>query len=151
MDEYDVFLDQHARQLTLQQLQQYALAPEQRGRQFIIVTPQDLSSLQTSTSVKIHRMKRPERQSAHGLQQTTIGWRYGCNFSLVSNGVLKPSRSASWESCLGGRIAYGIALVLMGSSQRTEWARGVWDVSNNNIITLEMIKMLVAGNSPIKM
>ena len=72
MDEYDVFLDQHARQTTLLQLQAYALAPEHRGRQFIIVTPQDLSSMRTSNDLRIHRMVRPQRQSAHGLQQSTL-------------------------------------------------------------------------------
>lgn len=72
MDEYDVFLDQHAREKTLIDLQAYALAPEQRGRQFIIVTPQDLSTIITSNDVRVKRMPRPERLSAHGLVQTVI-------------------------------------------------------------------------------
>ena len=73
MDEYDVFLDEHARKVTLLELQNYALDnPQQRRRQFIIVTPNKLSSVTTNSEVRIHRMKPPLRDSSHGPRQTTL-------------------------------------------------------------------------------
>ena len=69
MDEYDVFLDQLARKITLTQLTEYARDPLQEGRQFIILTPQDLSDVNTSDGrVKISRMATPDRG-----RQPTIG------------------------------------------------------------------------------
>ena len=69
MDEYDVFLDQLARKITLTQLTEYANDPLQEGRQFIILTPQDLSDVNTSDGrVKISRMATPDRG-----RQPTIG------------------------------------------------------------------------------
>ncbi len=74
MDEYDVFLDNVARKLTLDQLQRYAFRPEQLFRQFIVITPHDLSDVKTGPDTRIHKMADPERrQSASGLQQQTIG------------------------------------------------------------------------------
>ncbi len=73
MDEYDVFLDNVARKLTLDQLQRYAFRPDQQFRQFIIITPHDLSDVKTNPNVRIHRMTDPDRrQSATGLQQQTL-------------------------------------------------------------------------------
>ena len=72
MDEYDVFLDQIARKVTLNLLQDYALRPEQRGRQFVIITPQSLSDIRTTAQTRIHRMQPPVRSSAHGAVQTTL-------------------------------------------------------------------------------
>lgn len=72
MDEYDVFLDQVVRKITLMELMRYALAPEQRGRQFIILTPQELSDVKVTNSVRICRIRPPERVTSRGPQQTTL-------------------------------------------------------------------------------
>ena len=73
MDEYDVFLDQVARKMTIMELQKYALGDEQRGRQFIIVTPQELSDVVSNDSVRHKRMPPPERRAhAHAPQQQTL-------------------------------------------------------------------------------
>lgn len=62
MDEYDVFLDQIARSITIHQLIEYAQDPLQEGRQFIVITPQDLTAVQTNPErVKIVKMATPER------------------------------------------------------------------------------------------
>ncbi len=74
MDEYDVFLDQVVRKITLVQLMNYALTPEQRHRQFIIITPQDLSDIQVTNEVRIIRCPDPVRNTAHGAQQQTLGF-----------------------------------------------------------------------------
>jgi chromosome segregation ATPase len=72
MDEYDVFLDEHSRRVTLNNLQEYALKQEQRGRQFIIITPQNLNDIKTSSDVRIKTLAAPSRLSATGLQQQTL-------------------------------------------------------------------------------
>jgi hypothetical protein len=72
MDEYDVFLDNISRRLTLDQLQTYAKKADQNNRQFIIITPHDVSSVHTGPHVKIISMPEPVRLSAHGLQQQTL-------------------------------------------------------------------------------
>lgn len=74
LDEYDVFLDDVTRTKTLQLLVDHACRPEQNGRQFIIITPHNLKGVVTNAKVKINRLAPPERQSAHGLQQTTLGF-----------------------------------------------------------------------------
>lgn len=73
MDEYDVFLDNVARKLTLDQLQVYAFRPDQMFRQFIVITPHDLSAVTATPTVRIFKMADPERRtSASGLQQQTL-------------------------------------------------------------------------------
>ena len=72
MDEYDVFLDQMSRRITLAQLQQHALQKEQQGRQFLVITPQTLDDVRTSNDVRVHRVKPPIRGGAHELQQSTL-------------------------------------------------------------------------------
>ena len=72
MDEYDVFMDQITRKTTLKQIQQYAIDPIQNGRQFIVITPQDLSGVKTNNDVRVHRIKPPVRDAARGLQQRTV-------------------------------------------------------------------------------
>jgi hypothetical protein len=72
MDEYDVFLDTPSRLLTLKNIQEYALSAQQSGRQFLIITPHDLSSIVTSSKVKVIRMTSPERTVSSGLQQQII-------------------------------------------------------------------------------
>lgn len=72
MDEYDVFLDEVSRKVTLDELQQYALDPRQRGRQLLIITPNSLNDVKTSNKVRIKRMAPPSRSSAHGMQQQVL-------------------------------------------------------------------------------
>ena len=74
MDEYDVFLDEVARKLTLEELQKYALRPQQRGRQLLIITPNSLSDVITSNDVRIQKMAPPTRNMAHGLQQQVLNY-----------------------------------------------------------------------------
>lgn len=72
MDEYDVFMDEGRRLNTLTTLQEYAMRPDQLHRQFIIITPNNLSSVRTSNAVRIIKLNDPVRQTAHGLQQQTL-------------------------------------------------------------------------------
>lgn len=74
MDEYDVFLDEMTRKVTLINLQKYALDAEQRNRQFIIITPQNLSDVRTSNEVRIRSLGAPVRTSAHGMQQQVLNF-----------------------------------------------------------------------------
>jgi chromosome segregation ATPase len=71
MDEFDVFLDPVARKIALQTLIETAKAMEHR--QFIFITPQDLSALQTDPKLKIFHLKPPARSNiVGGLQQQTL-------------------------------------------------------------------------------
>ena len=72
MDEYDVFLDEMSRKITLDQITEYALDVKQSSKQFIIITPNNLKDVRTSQRCKIIAMQNPERRSATGLQQRTI-------------------------------------------------------------------------------
>lgn len=72
MDEYDVYLDQITREITLKEMQKYALGKEQRGRQFIVITPQSLDSVVTTNEVRVHRLKAPDVNSARGPRQALI-------------------------------------------------------------------------------
>lgn len=72
MDEYDVFLDEISREITLKTIQQYALDKEQKGRQFIILTPHNVTGVVTTNEVRVKRMPTPHRRSAIGPNQTTI-------------------------------------------------------------------------------
>jgi hypothetical protein len=56
----------------LDQIQQYAKRSDQANRQFIIITPQDISGVKTGPHTKIIQMPEPVRNTAHGLQQQTI-------------------------------------------------------------------------------
>lgn len=74
MDEYDVFLDEISRMRTLDELQLYAFLPSQRGRQFLVITPNSLKNVKVTNDVKVIKLKDPNQGavSAHGLQQTTL-------------------------------------------------------------------------------
>lgn len=73
MDEFDIFMDAVARKVALNKLIDTARSEQMRHRQFIFITPQDLSSVQkfVGDDFKIHKMRPPER-SDRGLQQTTL-------------------------------------------------------------------------------
>ena len=78
LDEFDVFMDTQARRLTIQTL--IHIAKQMEHRQFIFITPQDLSSVTPEEKVKIFKMRAPERnQQAGGLMQSTL------NFSSQSS------------------------------------------------------------------
>lgn len=70
MDEFDVFLDPVARKIALSSLVE--VAKEMKHRQFIFITPQDLSSLKPDASLKIFKMRPPIRNALVGgpTQQT---------------------------------------------------------------------------------
>jgi chromosome segregation ATPase len=64
MDEFDVFLDPVARKIALDTLVE--MAKDMGHRQFIFITPQDLSALKTDPRLKIHHMKPPARDGRVG-------------------------------------------------------------------------------------
>jgi hypothetical protein len=72
MDEYDVFLDDIARETTLKLLITYVNSGDQKNRQFMILTPHQVNNVVTTKEVKIIQMPEPVRVSAHGLQQQTL-------------------------------------------------------------------------------
>jgi hypothetical protein len=66
-------MDEATRSLSLQMMQRYALErPEQRQRQFLILTPHRMNEVTPTNQVKILFMPEPQRISAHGLQQQTL-------------------------------------------------------------------------------
>ena len=68
MDEFDVFLDPVARKIALQTM--INIAKDMEHRQFIFITPQDLSNIQTDDKLRIFQMKPPKRSHTGGAQQT---------------------------------------------------------------------------------
>jgi hypothetical protein len=72
LDEYDVFLDEVTRKMTLDTLQEYALDRSQCSRQMIIVTPNSISSVKTSNEVRVQKLSAPLREAARGLHQSTL-------------------------------------------------------------------------------
>lgn len=70
MDEFDVFLDPVARRIALQTMIEVAKTFEHR--QFIFITPQDISNIKTDSKLRILKMKAPERNQLVGgaVQQT---------------------------------------------------------------------------------
>ena len=70
MDEFDVFLDPLARKIALDTL--IKTAKDMEHRQFIFITPQDLSSQKTDPKLKIFCMRPPARSGTVGgpVQQT---------------------------------------------------------------------------------
>jgi chromosome segregation ATPase len=72
LDEFDVFLDAQARKLTIEALIHVA-KKEMNHRQFIFITPQDLSSLKPDPQLKILRLTPPTRHTTvGGLSQQTL-------------------------------------------------------------------------------
>ena len=59
MDEFDVFMDAVNRKISLNLLIDAASA--QMNRQFIFITPHDISVLSAKQNIKIHRMVPPDR------------------------------------------------------------------------------------------
>lgn len=73
MDEFDIFMDAVARKTALDLLVQTATGEDMQHRQFIFITPQDLSHVQgkISDTFKIHKLVPPIRTEGT-LQQTTL-------------------------------------------------------------------------------
>jgi ABC-type dipeptide/oligopeptide/nickel transport system ATPase subunit len=63
-DEFDVFLDAQVRKLTIQLL--IHVAKEMSHRQFIFITPHDLSSLKPDPQLKILTLTPPTRHTTVG-------------------------------------------------------------------------------------
>ncbi|XP_029451811.1 LOW QUALITY PROTEIN: structural maintenance of chromosomes protein 6 [Rhinatrema bivittatum] len=59
LDEFDVYMDMVNRRISMDMM--LKMADSQRFRQFILLTPQNMSSLPTSTLIRILRMQDPER------------------------------------------------------------------------------------------
>ena len=59
MDEFDVFMDQVSRKVAMREL--VDMAKNMQDRQFIFITPQDLSSLPASSLIKVIKMYAPKR------------------------------------------------------------------------------------------
>jgi chromosome segregation ATPase len=71
MDEFDVFLDPVSRKIALETL--VFIAKKMEHRQFIFITPQDLSSITPDDKLKIFKMKPPARKdTVGGLAQQTL-------------------------------------------------------------------------------
>lgn len=73
MDEFDVFLDPVARKLALKTL--IDISKEMEHRQFIFITPQDLSNIPTDPKLRIYHLKPPKRGNmVGGPQQQTLNF-----------------------------------------------------------------------------
>ncbi|XP_070588951.1 structural maintenance of chromosomes protein 6 isoform X2 [Erythrolamprus reginae] len=59
LDEFDVFMDMVNRRIAMDMM--LKMADSQRYRQFILLTPQNMSSLPSSSLIRILRMQDPER------------------------------------------------------------------------------------------
>jgi chromosome segregation ATPase len=70
MDEFDVFMDAVNRHLSLKLL--IESARQQKHRQFIFITPHDLSSVATGPDVRVNRMRDPERADISNIAQQTL-------------------------------------------------------------------------------
>ena len=60
LDEFDVFMDMMNRRVSIKLL--LAIAKEQLSRQFILLTPQDMSYVHADERVNIFRLADPERE-----------------------------------------------------------------------------------------
>jgi chromosome segregation ATPase len=78
LDEFDVFLDPVTRKLTIDQL--IKMAKEMGHRQFIFITPQDVSNVTPDPQLKILKMTPPERMELAGAAtQQTLDFSQGSN------------------------------------------------------------------------
>lgn len=59
MDEFDVFMDSISRKIALDQLVEEGLS--NKHRQFVFITPQDLSSITPTPEVKVIKLQNPDR------------------------------------------------------------------------------------------
>jgi len=59
LDEFDVYMDDTYRKIAVDTLME--ICETQPGRQFIFITPQDISAIKVDDKVHIQRMKPPKR------------------------------------------------------------------------------------------
>ncbi|EJT99973.1 P-loop containing nucleoside triphosphate hydrolase protein [Dacryopinax primogenitus] len=59
LDEFDVFMDAVNRRISMSMLT--STAKEMAGVQYVLITPQDMSSIKLGPEVRVHRMNDPER------------------------------------------------------------------------------------------
>jgi len=73
MDEFDVFMDQDYRKISLELIVEAARRASETGnrRQYILLTPHDVSSVSAASDVKIVRMRPPENDFGRA-QQTSL-------------------------------------------------------------------------------
>ena len=72
LDEFDVFLDSATRRLSIQMLIHLA-KKKMAHRQFIFITPQDLSFINPDPDLKVFKLRPPERNAtAGGPSQQTL-------------------------------------------------------------------------------
>lgn len=62
MDEFDIFMDAVSRKMALKMLTK--TAESMPHRQFIFITPQDLSMITPTEHVKIHKLNPPDRDQS---------------------------------------------------------------------------------------
>ena len=67
-----MFMDEARRDDTLRAIEEHSKLPDQATRQIIVVTPNSLASVVVSNHVRVVKMPDPVKQTAHGLQQTTL-------------------------------------------------------------------------------
>jgi structural maintenance of chromosomes protein 6 len=71
LDEFDVFMDAETRKLVIKSL--IHVAKKLQHRQFIFITPQDLSGINADDQVRIIQLIPPDRhQNAFGLTQQVL-------------------------------------------------------------------------------
>lgn len=68
LDEFDVFLDAQTRRSAMELLVHQAKRMEHR--QFIFITPQDLSSIKRDSKVRVHQLEPPVRCLAWDAEST---------------------------------------------------------------------------------
>ena len=59
LDEFDVFMDAVNRRISMRMMIETANTSDKK--QYILITPQDMTNVAFSPSVKVHRMTDPER------------------------------------------------------------------------------------------
>ncbi|KJA20562.1 hypothetical protein HYPSUDRAFT_142094 [Hypholoma sublateritium FD-334 SS-4] len=62
LDEFDVFMDAVNRRISMKMLIESAKMSDKK--QYIFITPQDMTNVAVSSSVKVHRMSDPERRES---------------------------------------------------------------------------------------
>ncbi|TIA89765.1 hypothetical protein E3P99_01907 [Wallemia hederae] len=62
LDEFDVFMDAVNRKISMKMM--IDTAKSSTGIQYVLITPQDMSSITLGKEVKVHRMQDPERANA---------------------------------------------------------------------------------------
>jgi chromosome segregation ATPase len=73
MDEFDIFMDYCNRKIVIDQL--IKMAKEMSHRQFIFITPQDVSNVERGPMLVVREMPPPQRNEVAGApQQQTLGF-----------------------------------------------------------------------------